>query len=642
MGKVIGIDLGTTNSCVAVMEGKSPKVIENAEGARTTPSIVAFTDDNERLVGQPAKRQAVTNPEKTIFAVKRLIGRRYDDPMVEKDKKLVPYKISKASNGDAWVEADGKQYSPSQISAFILQKMKETAEAHLGAKVDQAVITVPAYFNDAQRQATKDAGKIAGLEVLRIINEPTAAALAYGLDKQKQGTIAVYDLGGGTFDISILEIGDGVFEVKSTNGDTFLGGEDFDMRLVNYLADEFQKEQGIDLRKDKLALQRLKESAEKAKIELSSTTQTEINLPFITADASGPKHLTMKLTRAKFEALVDDLVQKTVQPCKQAMKDAGITAAEINEVVLVGGMSRMPKVQEIVKQLFGKEPHKGVNPDEVVAIGAAIQAGVLQGDVKDVLLLDVTPLSLGIETLGGVFTRLIDRNTTIPTKKSQVFSTAEDSQNAVTIRVFQGEREMAADNKMLGQFDLVGIPPAPRGVPQIEVTFDIDANGIVNVQAKDKGTGKEQQIRIQASGGLSEADIDKMVKDAEAHAEEDKQRKAQVEAKNQAEALLHSTEKALSEHGNKVGEAERTAIENAMADLKEALKGDDAEAIKAKSNTLAQASMKLGEAMYKAQQAGAEGAAPGGEEAAGEAKKEDVVDAEFTEVDDDKNDKKSA
>jgi molecular chaperone DnaK len=642
MGKVIGIDLGTTNSCVAVMEGKSPKVVENAEGARTTPSIVAFTDDGERLVGQPAKRQAVTNPEKTIFAVKRLIGRRYDDPMVDKDKKLVPYKISKASNGDAWVEADGKQYSPSQISAFILQKMKETAEAHLGTKVDQAVITVPAYFNDAQRQATKDAGKIAGLEVLRIINEPTAAALAYGLDKQKQGTIAVYDLGGGTFDISILEIGDGVFEVKSTNGDTFLGGEDFDMRLVNYLADEFQKEQGIDLRKDKLALQRLKESAEKAKIELSSTTQTEINLPFITADASGPKHLTMKLTRAKFEALVDDLVQRTIAPCKQAIKDAGISAAEINEVVLVGGMIRMPKVQEVVKQLFGKEPHKGVNPDEVVAIGAAIQAGVLQGDVKDVLLLDVTPLSLGIETLGGVFTRLIDRNTTIPTKKSQVFSTAEDSQNAVTIRVFQGEREMAADNKLLGSFDLVGIPPAPRGVPQIEVTFDIDANGIVNVHAKDKGTGKEQQIRIQASGGLSEADIDKMVKDAEAHAEEDKKRKAQVEAKNQAEALLHSTEKALSEHGNKVGEAERTAIENAMADLKEALKGDDAEAIKAKSNTLAQASMKLGEAMYKAQQA--EGAAPDGDPAAGgEAKKdEDVVDAEFTEVDDDKNNKKSA
>jgi molecular chaperone DnaK len=645
MGKVIGIDLGTTNSCVAVMEGKAPKVIENAEGARTTPSIVAFTDDGERLVGQPAKRQAVTNPEKTIFAVKRLIGRRYDDPMVEKDKKLVPYKISKASNGDAWVEADGKQYSPSQISAFILQKMKETAEAHLGQKVEQAVITVPAYFNDAQRQATKDAGKIAGLEVLRIINEPTAAALAYGLDKQKQGTIAVYDLGGGTFDISVLEIGDGVFEVKSTNGDTFLGGEDFDMRLVNYLADEFQKEQGIDLRKDKLALQRLKESAEKAKIELSSTTQTEINLPFITADASGPKHLTMKLTRAKFEALVDDLVQKTVQPCKQALKDAGISAAEINEVVLVGGMSRMPKVQEIVKQLFGKEPHKGVNPDEVVAIGAAIQAGVLQGDVKDVLLLDVTPLSLGIETLGGVFTRLIDRNTTIPTKKSQVFSTAEDSQNAVTIRVFQGEREMAQDNKMLGNFDLVGIPPAPRGVPQIEVAFDIDANGIVNVQAKDKGTGKEQQIRIQASGGLSEADIEKMVKDAAEHAEEDKARKAQVEAKNQAEALVHSTEKALSEHGAKVGEAERSAIENAMADLKEALKGDDADAIKAKSNTLAQASMKLGEAMYKAQQAGAEGA-PGpdtSESATGaDGKKEDVVDAEFTEVDDDKNNKKSA
>ena len=535
MAKVIGIDLGTTNSCVAVMEGKTPKVIENAEGMRTTPSIVAFTDEGERLVGQPAKRQAVTNPERTIFAVKRLIGRRYDDPMVEKDKKLVPYKISRASNGDAWVEIEGKSYSPSQISAFILQKMRETAEAYLGSKVDQAVITVPAYFNDAQRQATKDAGKIAGLEVLRIINEPTAAALAYGLDKSKTGTIAVYDLGGGTFDISILEIGDGVFEVKSTNGDTFLGGEDFDMRLVNYLADEFQKEQGIDLRRDKLALQRLKELAEKAKIELSSTTQTEINLPFITADASGPKHLTMKLTRAKFEALVDDLVQKTIEPCRQALKDSGLSAAEINEVVLVGGMTRMPKVQEVVKQLFGKEPHKGVNPDEVVAIGAAIQAGVLQGDVKDVLLLDVTPLSLGIETLGGVFTRLIDRNTTIPTKKSQVFSTAEDGQTAVTIRVFQGEREMAADNKVLGQFDLVGIPPSPRGVPQIEVTFDIDANGIVNVQAKDKGTGKEQQIRIQASGGLSEGDIEKMVKDAEAHAEEDKKRKAEVEAKNHAE-----------------------------------------------------------------------------------------------------------
>jgi molecular chaperone DnaK len=641
MSKVIGIDLGTTNSCVAVMEGKTPKVIENAEGMRTTPSIVAFTDDGERLVGQPAKRQAVTNPEKTIFAVKRLVGRRYDDPIIEKDKKLVPYKIMKASNGDAWVEADGKSYSPSQISAFTLQKMKETAEAYLGQKVEQAVITVPAYFNDAQRQATKDAGKIAGLEVLRIINEPTAAALAYGLDKQKQGIIAVYDLGGGTFDISVLEIGDGVFEVKSTNGDTFLGGEDFDMRLVNYLADEFQKEQGIDLRKDKLALQRLKESAEKAKIELSSTTQTEVNLPFITADASGPKHLTMKLTRAKFEALVDDLIQKTVEPCRKALKDAGLSAAEINEVVLVGGMTRMPKVQEVVKQFFGKEPHKGVNPDEVVAIGAAIQAGVLQGDVKDVLLLDVTPLSLGIETLGGVFTRIIDRNTTIPTKKSQVFSTAEDNQNAVTIRVFQGEREMAADNKILGQFDLVGIPPAPRGVPQVEVTFDIDANGIVNVSAKDKATSKEQQIRIQASGGLSEADIEKMVKDAEAHAEEDKTRKAAVEAKNHAEALVHSTEKALSEHGSKVGDAERSAIENAIADLKEALKGEDATLIQSKTNTLAQASMKLGEAMYKQ----AEGAQPAdtSESATGaDGKKEDVVDAEFTEVDDDKNNKKSA
>ena len=640
MGKVIGIDLGTTNSCVAVMEGTTPKVIENAEGMRTTPSIVAFTDDGERLVGQPAKRQAVTNPEKTIFAVKRLIGRRYDDPTVEKDKKLVPYKIDKASNGDAWVAIDGKQYSPSQISAFTLQKMKETAEAYLGAKVEQAVITVPAYFNDAQRQATKDAGKIAGLEVLRIINEPTAAALAYGLDKQKTGMIAVYDLGGGTFDISVLEIGDGVFEVKSTNGDTFLGGEDFDMRLVSYLAEEFQKEQGIDLRNDKLALQRLKEAAEKAKIELSSTTQTEINLPFITADASGPKHMTMKLTRAKFEALVDDLIQRTIEPCRKALKDAGVSAGEINEVVLVGGMTRMPKVQEVVKQFFGKEPHKGVNPDEVVAIGAAIQAGVLQGDVKDVLLLDVTPLSLGIETLGGVFTRIIDRNTTIPTKKSQVFSTAEDNQNAVTIRVFQGEREMAADNKMLGQFDLMGIPPAPRGVPQVEVTFDIDANGIVNVSAKDKATGKEQQIRIQASGGLSESDIDKMVKDAEAHAEEDKKRKAAVEAKNHAEALVHSTEKALAEHGDKVSETERTAIENAMSDLKEALKGDDADAIQQKSNALAQASMKLGEAMYKQQQeAAGGGSAEGG--AAGE-NKEDVVDAEFTEVDDDKNNKKSA
>jgi molecular chaperone DnaK len=633
MGKVIGIDLGTTNSCVAVMDGKNAKVIENAEGMRTTPSIVAFTDDGERLVGQPAKRQAVTNPERTFFAVKRLIGRRYDDPMVEKDKKLVPYKIVRASNGDAWVEADGKTYSPSQISAFILQKMKETAEAHLGQKVEQAVITVPAYFNDAQRQATKDAGKIAGLEVLRIINEPTAAALAYGLDKSKSGTIAVYDLGGGTFDISILEIGDGVFEVKSTNGDTFLGGEDFDMRLVNYLADEFQKEQGINLRNDKLALQRLKEAAEKAKIELSSTTQTEINLPFITADQSGPKHLTMKLTRAKFEALVDDLVQKTIEPCRKALKDAGLTAGEVGEVVLVGGMTRMPKVQEVVKQLFGKEPHKGVNPDEVVAIGAAIQAGVLQGDVKDVLLLDVTPLSLGIETLGGVFTRIIDRNTTIPTKKSQVFSTAEDNQNAVTIRVFQGEREMAADNKMLGQFDLMGIPPAPRGMPQIEVTFDIDANGIVNVSAKDKATGKEQQIRIQASGGLSESDIDKMIKDAEANAAEDKKRREAVDAKNHADALVHTTEKALSEHGSKIAETERRAIEDAVSDLKEALKGDDAEAIKAKTTALAQASMKLGEAMYK-QQAESD--------AAKDAAKDDVVDAEFTEVDDDKQNKKSA
>jgi molecular chaperone DnaK len=632
MGKVIGIDLGTTNSCVAVMDGKNAKVIENAEGMRTTPSIVAFSDDGERLVGQPAKRQAVTNPERTFFAVKRLIGRRYDDPMVEKDKKLVPYKIVKASNGDAWVEADGKTYSPSQVSAFILQKMKETAEAHLGQKVDQAVITVPAYFNDAQRQATKDAGKIAGLEVLRIINEPTAAALAYGLDKSKAGTIAVYDLGGGTFDVSILEIGDGVFEVKSTNGDTFLGGEDFDMRLVGYLADEFQKEQGINLRNDKLALQRLKEAAEKAKIELSSTTQTEINLPFITADQTGPKHLTMKLTRAKFEALVDDLVQKTIEPCRKALKDAGLTAAEVGEVVLVGGMTRMPKVQEVVKQLFGKEPHKGVNPDEVVAIGAAIQAGVLQGDVKDVLLLDVTPLSLGIETLGGVFTRIIDRNTTIPTKKSQVFSTAEDNQNAVTIRVFQGEREMAADNKMLGQFDLMGIPPAPRGMPQIEVTFDIDANGIVNVSAKDKATGKEQQIRIQASGGLSEGDIEKMVKDAEANAAADKKRREAVDAKNHADALVHSTEKALAEHGSKIGEGDRRAIEDAVSDLKEALKGDDAEAIKAKTNTLAQTSMKLGEAMYK-QQAESD--------AAKDAAKDDVVDAEFTEVDDDKN-KKSA
>ncbi|WP_374597420.1 molecular chaperone DnaK [Sphingosinicella sp.] len=635
MGKVIGIDLGTTNSCVAVMEGSKPKVIENAEGARTTPSMVAFTKDGERLVGQPAKRQAVTNPDNTVFAVKRLIGRRFDDPVTKKDMALVPYHIVKGGNGDAWVKAGGEDYSPSQVSAFILQKMKETAESYLGETVTQAVITVPAYFNDAQRQATKDAGKIAGLEVLRIINEPTAAALAYGLEKNDGKTIAVYDLGGGTFDVSILEIGDGVFEVKSTNGDTFLGGEDFDAKIVDSLAEGFKKDEGIDLRSDRLALQRLKEAAEKAKIELSSAQATEVNLPFITADQNGPKHLVKTITRADLEKLVGDLVARTMEPCRKALKDAGLDKDKIDEVVLVGGMTRMPLVREEVKKFFGKEPHTGVNPDEVVAMGAAIQAGVLQGDVKDVLLLDVTPLSLGIETLGGVFTRMIDRNTTIPTKKSQVYSTAEDNQGAVTIRVFQGEREMAADNKALGQFDLVGIPPAPRGVPQIEVTFDIDANGIVNVSAKDKGTGKEQQIRIQASGGLSDNDIEQMVKDAEKFADEDKKRRAKAEARNQADSLIHSTEKQLAEHGDKVDASTKGGIETAVAALKSVLDSDDVDDINAKTQALAQEAMKLGEAIYKAEQSAASGEGDA-QASTSSTSDEDVVDAEFSEVDEDK------
>lgn len=634
MGKILGIDLGTTNSCMAIMDGKDVKILENREGARTTPSMVAFTSKGERLVGQPAKRQAVTNPEGTLFSIKRLIGRRYDDKMVAKDKDLVPYHIVAGDNGDAWVEVQGKKYAPSQISAFVLQKLKDDAESYLGEKITQAIITVPAYFDDSQRQATKDAGKIAGLEVLRIINEPTAAALAYGMDAKKSGTIAVYDLGGGTFDVSILEIGDGVFEVKSTNGDTFLGGEDFDARVMDYLADEFKKEQGIDLRQDRLALQRLKEAAEKAKIELSSATQTDINLPFITADATGPKHLNVTLTRAKLESLCEDLLNRTKGPMEKALKDAGLSKDQVDEVILVGGMTRMPAVQKIVQDFFGKEPHKGVNPDEVVAMGAAIQGGVLKGDVKDVLLLDVTPLSLGIETLGGVFTRLIDRNTTIPTKKSQVFSTAEDGQTAVTIRVFQGEREMARDNKLLGQFDLIGIPPAPRGMPQIEVSFDIDANGIVNVSAKDKATGKEQNIRIQASGGLKDADIEQMVKDAEAHAEEDKKLKEAIEARNHADALIYSTEKSLKEHGDKIPASDKEAIENALKELKDVLESNDAETIKSKTDALAQASMKLGEAMYKEQQAAGAQSTQEQPQAQEEAKPADdtVVDADFEEV----------